>query len=59
MATFEHPILFQAEMVCAILDGRKTMTRRVIKPQPNIPVIGHPLAQYELLKDWLTRHKSP
>jgi hypothetical protein len=49
----EHPILFNTEMVKAVLSGRKTQTRRVIKPQPNNgwdfeapPVLGNIVSKH-------------
>lgn len=37
----DKPIIFNGDMIRAILDGRKTMTRRPIRPQPYIDSMGN------------------
>lgn len=57
----ERPIIFSAEMVRALLRGQKTVTRRVLNPQPPVPLgfawrypYGQPGDQLWVKETWRT-----
>lgn len=54
----ERPIIFNADMVRAVLDGRKTQTRRIIQsPAKNMQASGHKVFEYREAGDkWYGEH---
>lgn len=54
----ERPIIFNADMVRAVLDGRKTQTRRIIQsPAKNMQASGHKVIKYREPGDkWYGEH---
>lgn len=54
----ERPVLMHAKSINGILEGRKTQTRRIVKPRPDVPWKISPIDDEWLVEGWPKQERA-